>query len=349
MTSSDAGRPVTAGATADHRTTVLVYSDDVDTREQVRLAVGRRPAAGLPRVEWIECATAAGRDRRRWTPAGSTSRSSTARPHPPAGWASAGSSRTRSTSARRCWCSPAGRRTTGWPPGRGRTPSCRTRWTRSRVAEAVAALMRQRLRAAARRCVRDRRPRPGRRPSAHLARPARRAARAARTSTAADTAWAMDQVMTGEATPAQIAGVRGGAAGQGRDRRRGHRPGRGDAATTPRRSRSPARSSTSSAPAATARTPSTSPRWPRWWSPAPGARVVKHGNRAASSSCGSADVLEELGVRLDLAPAAGRGAAPSEAGITFCFAPGFHPAMRHAAVPAARARRRHRRSTSSGR
>ncbi|MGH8971020.1 MAG: hypothetical protein ACRDV1_13850 [Actinomycetes bacterium] len=37
--------------------TVLVYSDDVSTREQVRLAVGRRPAAGLPLVEWLECAT----------------------------------------------------------------------------------------------------------------------------------------------------------------------------------------------------------------------------------------------------------------------------------------------------
>ena len=37
--------------------TVLVYSDDVDTREKVKLAVGRRPAADLPRVEWLECAT----------------------------------------------------------------------------------------------------------------------------------------------------------------------------------------------------------------------------------------------------------------------------------------------------
>lgn len=37
--------------------TVLLYSDDVDTRERVKVAVGRRPAAGLPRVEWIEVAT----------------------------------------------------------------------------------------------------------------------------------------------------------------------------------------------------------------------------------------------------------------------------------------------------
>ena len=44
-------------ATRDDTMRVLVYSDDVNTREKVRLAVGRRPAAGLPRVEWLECAT----------------------------------------------------------------------------------------------------------------------------------------------------------------------------------------------------------------------------------------------------------------------------------------------------
>ena len=61
-----------------------------------------------------------------------------------------------------------------------------------------------------------------------------------------------------------------------------------------------------------------------------GLRVVKHGNRAASSACGSADVLEALGVRLDLS--AERVAQVAQtAGITFCFAQAFHPAMRHAA------------------
>jgi anthranilate phosphoribosyltransferase len=63
-----------------------------------------------------------------------------------------------------------------------------------------------------------------------------------------------------------------------------------------------------------------------------GARVVKHGNRAASSTCGSADLLEELGVRIDLAPDAVASCA-AEAGIAFCFAPVFHPALRHTGAP----------------
>lgn len=63
-----------------------------------------------------------------------------------------------------------------------------------------------------------------------------------------------------------------------------------------------------------------------------GARVVKHGNRSASSQSGSADVLESLGIRLDL-PAARLAEIAGEVGITFCFAAAFHPAMRYAAVP----------------
>lgn len=62
-----------------------------------------------------------------------------------------------------------------------------------------------------------------------------------------------------------------------------------------------------------------------------GARMVKHGGRAASSATGSADVLERLGVRLDLTPAA-VAQVWGKAGITFCFAQTFHPAMRHAAA-----------------
>ena len=64
---------------------------------------------------------------------------------------------------------------------------------------------------------------------------------------------------------------------------------------------------------------------------ATGVRVVKHGNRAASSSCGAADLLEQLGVPLDLGPAE-VARCVSDAGIGFCFAPRFHPGLRHAAV-----------------
>jgi anthranilate phosphoribosyltransferase len=64
---------------------------------------------------------------------------------------------------------------------------------------------------------------------------------------------------------------------------------------------------------------------------AAGAPVVKHGNRAASSQCGAADVLEALGVAIDLGPEQ-VARCVAEAGIGFCFAPRFHPAMRHVAV-----------------
>ncbi|MFE6776175.1 anthranilate phosphoribosyltransferase [Streptomyces sp. NPDC057702] len=62
-----------------------------------------------------------------------------------------------------------------------------------------------------------------------------------------------------------------------------------------------------------------------------GARVVKHGNRAASSASGASDVLEKLGVNLDLTPARVAEVA-EEAGITFCFAVKFHPSLRHVAA-----------------
>lgn len=63
---------------------------------------------------------------------------------------------------------------------------------------------------------------------------------------------------------------------------------------------------------------------------ATGTTMVKHGNRAASSSCGAADLLEALGVAIDLSPARTAELA-GEVGITFCFAPVYHPALRHAA------------------
>ncbi|MEU9235158.1 anthranilate phosphoribosyltransferase [Streptomyces subrutilus] len=146
---------------------------------------------------------------------------------------------------------------------------------------------------------------------------------------AAETSWAMEQVMTGGATSAQLAALlvalraKGETATEVRgfvDAMRAHAvpldvPGPtvdvvgtgGDRART-------VNISTMAAVVAAAA----------------GARVVKHGNRAASSSCGSADVLEALGVRLDLRPEdVARTAA--ETGITFCFAQRFHPALRHAA------------------
>ncbi len=64
---------------------------------------------------------------------------------------------------------------------------------------------------------------------------------------------------------------------------------------------------------------------------AAGARVVKHGNRAASSACGTADVLEALGVVLDLPPERQQSIL-DETGIVFLFAAMYHPSLRHAAT-----------------
>jgi anthranilate phosphoribosyltransferase len=147
---------------------------------------------------------------------------------------------------------------------------------------------------------------------------------------AADTAWAMDQVMRGEASPAQVAGFVVALRAKGESpaelsglvdamlshARRIEVPGPaidtcgtgGDRAHT-------VNISTMSAMVVAAS----------------GGRVIKHGNRAASSACGSADLLEELGVVVDLAP----DAVPEcleRAGIAFCFAPLFHPALRHASA-----------------
>jgi anthranilate phosphoribosyltransferase len=65
---------------------------------------------------------------------------------------------------------------------------------------------------------------------------------------------------------------------------------------------------------------------------AAGVRVVKHGNRSASSACGTADLLEYFGIPLDLGPG-GVARTVADAGIGFCFAARYHPGMRHAAVP----------------
>jgi anthranilate phosphoribosyltransferase len=62
-----------------------------------------------------------------------------------------------------------------------------------------------------------------------------------------------------------------------------------------------------------------------------GAKVVKHGNRSASSASGSSDVLEKLGINLDL-PASRVAEVAEDVGITFCFAAKFHPSMRYVAT-----------------
>jgi anthranilate phosphoribosyltransferase len=145
-----------------------------------------------------------------------------------------------------------------------------------------------------------------------------------------ESAWAMDQIMSGEASPAQVAGFLMAlrAKGETVDEMRGLADTMlahasritvggttldivgtgGDRAHT-------VNISTMAALVAAAS----------------GVRVVKHGNRSASSSSGSADVLEALGINLALSPAQ-VAAVAEQAGITFCFAQQFHPSMRHAAV-----------------
>lgn len=145
---------------------------------------------------------------------------------------------------------------------------------------------------------------------------------------AAETAWAMSEVMTGEVAPVSLAGflVALRAKGESVEELTGladamlaaavplEVPGRcldvvgtgGDLASTVNLSTMAALVSAGA-----------------------GERVVKHGNRASSSACGTADVLEELGVRLDL-PADRVGQLAVEVGITFCFAQAFHPSFRHA-------------------
>ena len=147
---------------------------------------------------------------------------------------------------------------------------------------------------------------------------------------AGDTAWVMDEILSGQATPVQIAGfaVALRAKGETVDELQGlvdamyeHAtplfvPGRllDVVGTGGDRSFSVNISTMAAIVAAGA-----------------GAPVVKHGNRSASSKAGSADVLERLGIRLDLS-ADDVARVAEEAGITFCFAAAFHPSLRHAAT-----------------
>ena len=149
--------------------------------------------------------------------------------------------------------------------------------------------------------------------------------------TAADTAWAMEQVMLGEATPVQVAGfvVALRAKGESPDEVTGLVRAMLDVAA--RISVTGPAVDTCGTGGDRANTVNIS-TMSAMVVAGTGARVVKHGNRSASSACGSADLLEALGVVIDLEPAAASECL-ERTGVTFCFAPKFHPALRHAAVP----------------
>lgn len=147
----------------------------------------------------------------------------------------------------------------------------------------------------------------------------------------ADTAWAMGEIMAGSATPAQIAGFAVAL------RTKGETPGelgglveamltRAVPVTLPEEVRAGALDVVGTG-GDLAHTVNISTMAALVVAGA-GVRVVKHGNRAASSSCGTADVLEHLGVPLDLDPEQ-VARCVTEAGIGFCFAARFHPGMRH--------------------
>jgi anthranilate phosphoribosyltransferase len=146
-----------------------------------------------------------------------------------------------------------------------------------------------------------------------------------------DTAWAMGEVMAGEASPAQVAGfvIALRAKGETPDEVAGFvRTMLANAATVEVPGRVVDTCGTGGDRAHTVNISTMAALVVA----GAGVPVVKHGNRAASSACGSADLLEELGVVVDL-PAATVAACLEDAGIAFCFAPVFHPGMRHSAVP----------------
>jgi anthranilate phosphoribosyltransferase len=149
--------------------------------------------------------------------------------------------------------------------------------------------------------------------------------------TADDTAWAMGEVMAGDATPAQVAGfaVALRAKGETAEEVAGLvEVMLAEAAPVQVSGRLVDTCGTGGDRAGTVNLSTMAALVVA----AGGVPVVKHGNRAASSACGSADLLEELGVVVDL-PSVAVGPCLEQAGIAFCFAPVFHPGMRHAAVP----------------
>ncbi|HEY3749790.1 MAG TPA: anthranilate phosphoribosyltransferase [Pseudonocardiaceae bacterium] len=152
---------------------------------------------------------------------------------------------------------------------------------------------------------------------------------AARDLTEDDTAWAMDQIMSGVATTAQIAGfaVALRAKGETSDEIAGMaRTMLAHAKRVSLDIRAVDLVGTGGDQAGTVNISTMA----AVVTAAAGIPVVKHGARAASSKCGAADVLEALGVAVDLQPEAVR-TCVTEVGIGFCFAPVFHPAMRYTA------------------
>ncbi|MEU0509828.1 MULTISPECIES: anthranilate phosphoribosyltransferase [unclassified Amycolatopsis] len=148
---------------------------------------------------------------------------------------------------------------------------------------------------------------------------------------AEDTAWAMDQVMSGEATPAQVGGFLVAL------RAKGETPaeitGLADAMLSHARRVRIARDAVDIVGTGGDRSGSVNiSTMASLVTAAAGVPVVKHGNRAASSKAGTADVLEALGVAIDLPPE-GVQRCVDELGIGFCFAPVFHPGFRHAGAP----------------
>jgi anthranilate phosphoribosyltransferase len=153
---------------------------------------------------------------------------------------------------------------------------------------------------------------------------------AGRDLTAADTAWAMDSIMRGEATDVQIAGFAVALRAKGETVEE----------ITGLVQAMYAHAHTIDVPGPTvdivgtggdrAKTVNISTMSAIVVAGA-GAKVVKHGNRAASSASGASDVLAKLGVNLELTPQRVVEVA-AEAGITFCFAVKFHPALRHVAT-----------------
>jgi anthranilate phosphoribosyltransferase len=145
------------------------------------------------------------------------------------------------------------------------------------------------------------------------------------------TRWAMDQIMSGEATPAQIGGFAIAL------RAKGETPeeisGMADAMLAHARRIELAVPSVDIVGTGGDRSNSVNiSTMATIVTAAAGAPVAKHGNRSASSKSGAADVLEALGVKIDQPPEAVRRSL-DEIGIGFCFAPVFHPAFRHTGPP----------------